>query len=267
MSVVEVADRGPIRTVTINRAPTGNHLNLEVIQSLTGAFRAVNTDESVRVVVLRGAGTEAFSSGVDLPGSVENGVDPKALAGHVPMYTEAFVDMFEALDQCRVPVIAMVYGKVMNAAADLLNSCDLKVAADNTSVAFMAARVGVTYTLDGIARLLDTLGPAYTKELMLTARPLDAQRAKEIGLVNWVHPIDEVEAVTYELAEHLARLSPLSLTGIKRVIAGSMRQRQVRTDESDRALQATIDEVWSSEDAVEALTSVFENRDPVFHRR
>lgn len=267
MSVVLVEDRGPVRTVTINREATGNHLNLEVIQSLTKAFREVNTDDDVRVVVLRGAGTQAFSSGVDLPGSVEQGTDPEALAGHVPMYTAAFVEMFEAMAECRTPIIGMVYGLVMNAAADVLNACDLKVAADNTHVAFMAARVGVTYTLDGIGRLLDTLGPAYTKELMLTARPLSAERVREIGLVNWVHPLDEVETVTYELADHLAKLSPLSLTGIKRVIAGLMSDRQSRTPESDAALQATIDEVWSSEDAVEALTSVFENREPHFRRR
>ena len=188
-----------ILTLTIDRPERRNALDPEL---LTALAEALQTDGvGAAIVILRGAGTEAFSSGYDisrLAGSVED-LDADAFIG----------EAVSALRACPAPVIAQIHGHCHGAAVEIALSCDLRIASDDLRMSVPAVSLGVVYRYQFLARLVQICGLARASDLLLAMPELDAERAHQWGLVTEILPASQVPKRVQELAEKLAT-SPLA---------------------------------------------------------
>lgn len=245
-----------IATVTLNRPDKRNALNRVVIEALTATFIDLERDDDVRVVVIRGAGT-AFCSGMDLDEMKRRQAeeaDPESIV----------VDVLRRIEQCRHPSIAMINGDAFAGGCELALHCDLRIAADTARFAMPLARIGLVVPFTLGQKLVEVIGPAYTRELLLTARPVGAARAREIGLVHQVVPLAALDKTVSELAAGMADLAPLSLAGMKRTILRTISTREsiAHADLDDLAKGAR-----KSEDAREGVRAMLEKRRPRFTGR
>jgi enoyl-CoA hydratase/carnithine racemase len=245
-----------VATLVLNRPDKRNALNGAMIAALTAAVTDLEKDDDVRVIVIRGEG-KAFCSGMDLDEMKRRQAeeaDPESLV----------VDVLHQIEQCRHPTIAMINGDAFAGGCELALHCDLRIAADGARFAMPLARIGLVVPFTLGQKLVEVIGPAYTREILLTARPVDAARARAMGMVHQVVPLDALAPTVAELAASMAELAPLSLAGMKRTIlrAISTRESIPHADLDDLAKQAR-----KSEDAREGVRAMLEKRRPRFTGR
>jgi enoyl-CoA hydratase/carnithine racemase len=197
-----------VATVTLNRPEKRNALNTAMLDALTARFTGLETDRSVRVVVVRGAG-RAFCSGRDL-----DELEERQTAGSDSDSPVAAV--FHLIEQSCHPTIAMVHGDAYAGGCELALHCDLRIAAENARFAMPLARIGRIVPFALGQKLIEIIGPAHTRHLLFTGQPVDGRRAAEIGMVHDVVPAAEIEKRTAELARTIADNAPLSLAGTSR---------------------------------------------------
>jgi enoyl-CoA hydratase len=161
------------------------------------------------------------------------------------------------------PVIAMIYGYAVGAGLELAVTCDLRLAADTARLGITPAKLGVVYSPAGIQKFLNVVGVPQTKELFYTGRLIDAQRAREIGLVDHVYPEAELATATYELAQEIAGNAPLSVSGVKATVSRLLRY-QTLSPEDEAELGRLQAEAYRSEDLKEGQRAFMEKRKPRF---
>lgn len=249
-----VKNEAGVCTLTINRPEKRNALSQEIYSRLTEVFRSISEDGQTRVVVLRGAGEQAFSAGYDIS---RLGIS-EDYKNKDPME-----NVILAIESCAVPVIAMIYGYCIAAGCGLAIACDLRLAADNAQLGITAAKIGVVYPPSATLRLINLVGVAATKALLYTGRLVNAERAREIGLVDQVVPADCLARVTYDLAQEIADNSPLSVRSSKRIISRLIDCHNLnsRVREEFLALQKQATESHDHEEGTRAFS---EKRKPVF---
>jgi enoyl-CoA hydratase len=260
--VLLVEKKAWVRTLSLNRPENQNGLNIELMQHLTEEMKSINRDPDTRVVILRGAGDKVFSTGIDLAGEVAKGKAPAELPSDIDSYTPVIRNLMNSVADCRCPVIAMIYGNAFAGACDLIVSCDLRVATDTSRFSMHPVRIGTTYMFDGIQRFINLVGVGYTKELFLTASPISAKRALEMGLVNYVVQAKELLPTTEALAQNIAELAPLAVSGTKKIITKLLRYQQTPDEKQKAELNAISDIARYSEDIKEAGKAFFEGRKP-----
>jgi enoyl-CoA hydratase/carnithine racemase len=244
--LVAVAD--DVATVTLNRPERRNAMNAAMLRGLAAVFDELDARRDVRVVVVRGAGA-GFCAGRDLR-DMER--------GEVPVDIVAVLRKVEA---SRHPTIAMVHGDAVAGGCELALHCDLRVAAEGARLGMPLARIGLVPGFPLGQKLLEIIGPAHTRHLLLTGRPVDARRALEIGMVHEVVAAADLEAATATLARTLADNAPLSLAGIKAMIRRALEAREaVAHGDVDALIQAAR----NSQDASEGRRAMLEKRKPVF---
>ena len=194
-----------ICTVTINRPEKHNALNPDVLRSIRDTFRSFEIGGDVRVVVLRGAGEKAFCAGADVGSTVfeESNLQEEAM---------------QSIIICPVPVIAMIYGYAIGAGCYLAAVCDMRVAAGSARMGFTPVRFGFLPPLPALQCFIDLYGLAYTEEIFLTGEFFTAERAREMGMLNYVVPAGELSSTTCSIAQKIAEKAPLSVSGIKTLI-------------------------------------------------
>ena len=197
--------------ITIERPRTLNSLDLATLNALERAATEVAERSSIKVVVVRGRG-RAFSSGVDLSllGS-EGGVDPREVG-------EAGRTMIEAFDLIPAVTVAALRGAVVGGGLVLAAACDLRVAADDTYFSIPEVDLGLPVGWGGVPRLVRELGPALTRELIMTCRPFTAQEAKEAGFLNRVVPPSDLDRTVDELVSTLCAKPTEVLRAVKRTV-------------------------------------------------
>jgi enoyl-CoA hydratase/carnithine racemase len=255
--VLLMEKEGNICTITINRPERRNALTLEVLYRLGDALNALRDDSDVRVVVLRGAGERAFSSGMDLGGGVMVSAEEMAQKGNPIDYA------MESIISYPYPVIAMIYGAAMGAGCDLAATCDLRIAADTARMGINPVKIGGVYHPAGIQRLINVVGLPRAKELFFTGGFIDAQRAKEIGLVNQVVPAGELPSATYALAREIAENAPLAVSATKTIFNRLLKYQRLSA-EDEAEIFALIDIAERSEDRKEGMRAFIEKRKPNF---
>ncbi|HEY8517676.1 MAG TPA: enoyl-CoA hydratase-related protein [Candidatus Binatia bacterium] len=244
---------GPVAWLTINRPEARNALNQAVRQGLWDGFRRFAADDASKVLVLTGAGDEAFCAGADLKEMAE-------LKLEVP--PPDFAPYLNRNIEMPKPVIAAVNGIAYAGGFLLAQMCDLCVAAEH-------ARFGITEARWGrgapwAAPLPWLIPPRVALELLLTAEPIDAQRAFEIGLVNRVVPRGELRATAQALALRIAQNAPLSVRASKAMVyAAAERGWSAALDEGDRLFEP----VYLSQDAQEGPRAFREKRAPRWQGR
>ncbi|MBI4332270.1 MAG: enoyl-CoA hydratase/isomerase family protein [Chloroflexi bacterium] len=247
---------GPVCTITINRPDKRNALNVAVLVGIGDALKSLSDNKEIRAVILRGAGEEAFSSGMDL-------TDSDGRAGEKGKRGPAMQSAREGILGCPCPVIAMIFGYVAGAACDLVVACDFRIAADNARLALNAVKIGLVHDYQGIQRLVNLVGIGYAKEILLAGEFVDARRAREMGLLNFTVPRDELVPFAASFAGKLAQNPPLAMAGTKRVMARLL-SYQRPSPEALAEIQASVDASWRSEDTREARRAFAEKRKPVF---
>jgi enoyl-CoA hydratase/carnithine racemase len=234
-----------------------NAVRLEMWEALPGAVAGLEADASVRVVVLRGHGTEAFASGADISEFRTHRVDPVSAKAYEATTARAF----EALLACEKPVVAMIHGVCIGGGLAIAACADLRMAADDARLAVPAARLGLGYHFAGVERLVEIVGASSAAEMFFTARQYSAEEALRVGLLNQVVPKSELEAFTARYAGAIATNAPLTLRAAKRAI------RETGRDPAGRDLAAVnrlIAECFASADYAEGVRAFLEKRPPRF---
>jgi len=246
------ATKDGIATVTMNRPEKRNALNTALLDGLTNIFRQLETNAEVRVVVIRGEG-KAFCSGLDLRelSSRQAGGDPET----------GVTKIFQQIERSRHPTIAMVQGDALAGGCELALHCDLRVAADAARFGMPLARLGLVVPFPLGHKLVEIIGPAFTKQILLTGQPIDAKRAYEIGMIHQLVSASELEAATYALARTIADNAPLSLAGMKATV---LRAVSLRETINHQDLNEMVNRARKSADAQEGVKAMLEKRKPAF---
>jgi enoyl-CoA hydratase/carnithine racemase len=215
---VEMNAAGARGEVTLNRPDKLNPLSTETLRELAEAARWLDEQPGVKVVIVSGSG-RAFSSGADV--SVFAGADPGVSARREA--ADAGRLMAEAIESMRAVTVARIHGHCVGGGLVLAAACDLRVAADTTRFSIPEVDLGVPLAWGGIPRLVREIGPAMTKELVLTCRPFTAAEACELGFVNRVVGEEHLEQAVDELVGQLERKSSLTLEATKLAVNAASR--------------------------------------------
>lgn len=201
---------GAIGRLTLNRPDQLNAMSLKMLRELAEGARWFDTQPDVRVVIVQGAG-RAFSAGADLkdPSRTEAG---GWLARREA--AQAGSRMMDAVESMKATTIASVHGYAVGGAVLLMVACDLRIAAEDAVFLIPEVELGIPLAWGGIPRLVREIGPAMTKELVITCRRFTPQEAKAMGFVNRVVPADELERQSAALAEKIASMPavPVAIT-------------------------------------------------------
>jgi enoyl-CoA hydratase/carnithine racemase len=245
---VHVDQRGHTIVVTIDRPERANALDGATMGGLGSAFAAAEADDSVRVVVLTGAGDRVFCAGMDLKAQGDERVPPPGSPG-----LEVFMNRLYPK-----PVIAAVNGTAMGGGFELVMVADLAVAADHVSFGVPEVKRGLVGA-GCSTRTAARVPPAIAYEMTLTGDPITAQRALELGLVNAVVPKEQVLDAALALAERVAANAPMAVRITKQIVweeAGN------HDDAEWAAIRAKAAPAFASNDAREGAAAFAERRAP-----
>jgi enoyl-CoA hydratase/carnithine racemase len=255
--VLYAVDRG-VASVTINRPERRNAMSYGVMQGLRDAVETAKQDESVRVVVLTGAGDRAFCAGADLGGIAENAGAAAAHDGR-----GLLAALFRELWALGKPTIARVRGYALAGGFGLALACDFVVAADDAQFGTPEVNVGLWPYMITVP-LLRSMPPKKVLELQMTGRRVRADEAERIGFVTRVVPVSELDAAVDELAGSLAAKSPLVLRWGRDAF---YRVLEMDGDAALDHLQAMLTVHTQSEDAAEGVAAFAEKRTPEWKGR
>jgi enoyl-CoA hydratase len=246
--------RGRVALLTINRPEKLNALNIKTRQEGAQALEELQADDSVRVVVITGAGEKSFVAGAD----IAEFEGRTALTQRDVMTGRS---LFTAFDAFTKPVIAMINGFCLGGGCELAMACDLRIASDKARFAQPEINLGIIPGGGGTQRLTHLVGESKAMEMILTGDMIDAQTALQIGLVNRVVAHAELEAETMKLAEKIAEKSPVALRMAKEAVKTAARSTL------DEGLRREIDLFalcFSSEDKDEGVRAFLEKRKAEF---
>ena len=249
---------GPIGYVVLDNLARRNAISAAMWHAFPAALHELGLDSTVRCIVLRGAGEIAFAAGADIAEFAQNRADDDG----VRSYEAATAAAHHALESTLKPVIAQIRGFCIGGGLAIALSCDLRYCAADSQFAIPAARLGLGYGIHGHRRLVATVGHARAREIMFSARRYDAQSAYELGLVNRVVPVADIEAYVRALATELAANAPLTQAASKAAI------NAVITEHGDFAqCEALIARCMHSADYREGRSAFMEKRTPKFEGR
>jgi enoyl-CoA hydratase len=240
-----------IATVTINRPNKLNALNRDTIQELHDAFKALNIDKKVKVIIVTGSGEKAFVAGADIAEfsdfSEKEGAKLAAKGQKL---------LFDYVQNLATPVIAAVNGFALGGGLELAMACHFRVASDNAKMGLPEVSLGVIPGYGGTQRLPQLIGKGRANEMIMTAGMIDAQKALSYGLVNYVVSQEELLPLCKKLAGKITNNSSVAIAyAIKAVNAGF----STDTDGFDQEIKA-FGECFGTSDFKEGTTAFLEKR-------
>lgn len=209
---LKIEKDGKIATITINRPEALNALNREVLLELDSIVGEISLQEDINAVIITGAGNKAFVAGADIA----------AMRNMTPLEAKEFAllgqSVFAKIENLNKPVIAAVNGYALGGGCELAMACDLRIASENAKFGQPEVKLGITPGFGGTQRLLWLVGKARAKELIYTGGMIEAQKAKEWGLVNEVVPQEELLAKAKDMAQKIIANSPVAVRLSKEAI-------------------------------------------------
>ena len=252
-----VENKGPVGWITFNQPEKRNAVSIDMWEAIPGALERFAADPEVRVIALKGAGDKAFVSGADISQFEKD----RSSAEGVKRYEEIGDRAQGLLAASEKPTVAMIRGYCLGAGINIALCCDLRVAADDARLGIPAARMGLGYRVSATKNLVDIVGPARTREILITARQYGAQEALAMGLVHRVVPAAELQAATDELLAGIAANAPLTQAAAKLIVRELLK---VNGSLDEKACKAAVQRCFDSEDYKEGRRAFMEKRKPAF---
>ena len=243
-----------VAKLTLNNPPL-NLVTLELTRQLAEALNELEEDDSVRAVVVTGAGDKAFCVGSDVtefPAVRDRVVDKKLAQEN---------ETFDKLEFLSKPVVAAIEGMAYGGGCEISMACDLRVMAEDAKIGLPEVKLGVVPGSGGLFRLPRLVGPGKALELMFYGKPINAHGAERIGLVNEVVPPGEALSYAVDLAGELAKQPREAVASIKRAVRESMSLSH------GAAVQLTLelsDRVFKTDDCAEGIEAFLQKREPRF---
>jgi enoyl-CoA hydratase len=257
-------DHPHVALVTLDRPDRANALDPAMLSALAGAWREIAADPELRCAVLTGAGDRAFCAGMDMKSTIAAAqqlargerLDPESFEGLRSVET-ALLAGFDL----GVPLVCAINGAARAAGFDVMLASELRFAVPEATFALEEVALGLYPTGNATVLLPRQIGWVHAHELLLTAQPISAARAAEIGLVNRIVPRSELLATALAAADAIARNAPLAVratrAGVRELLALPLEEAWRRQEELGRPLR-------KSEDAREAQRAFVEKRKPTF---
>ncbi len=249
---------GRLTVVRINRPQLHNALDPEANAEMAAAFDAFEGDPEQWVAIVTGTGERAFCAGIDLR-AIAAGATRRLPATGFAGLTGRY--------QLEKPVIAAVNGMAVGGGLELVLACDIVIAAEGASFGLLEPAMGTAALAGGLQRLTRQIGLKRAMDMILTARRVDAQQAREFGLVNEVVPLSQLMAVATARAERILELAPLAIRASKQAVLAGMQHRSVAEAISAQRSLPAVQAMLESEDRVEGARAFAERRPPRWQGR
>ena len=237
--------------ITINREKALNALNSQVLDELNATLDAVDVNE-VRCLILTGAGEKSFVAGADI-GEMSTLTKAEGEA-----FGKKGNDVFLKLESFPVPVIAAVNGFALGGGCEISMSCDIRICSDNALFGQPEVGLGITPGFGGTQRLARLVGAGMAKQMIYTARNIDAQEAYRIGLVNAVYPQAELMAAAEKMAAGIAKQAPIAVRNCKKAINEGL---QVSIDKAVEIEEKLFGDCFESEDQRAGMGNFLKKKD------
>ena len=255
--IIAKAD-GALGHVIFNNPERHNAVSLEMWDAVEIALSAFAEDDQIRVVILSGAGGKAFVSGADIS-KFDQERGSKEATEHYNARLDVVYDMIENYPK---PTIAMIDGHCIGGGLNLATCADIRIASAKSRFAMPAAKLALGYPFDAIRRLVNAVGAASAKQMMFSAKSIDAETALRVGLVQEVVEEDGLSDRVDELAGAIAGNAPLTVRAMK-FIATQVMHRDPAARDFERCKEM-VAACFASEDYVEGRTAFMEKRTPDF---
>jgi methylmalonyl-CoA decarboxylase len=258
-TLIETQIDGKVGSIVLDNPEKRNALSKNLIDSVVAALTRFE-DQGVRIVILRARpGMKVWSAGHDVSELPEGGRDPLG-------WDDPLRYLVRAIEEFPAPVIALIEGGVWGGACELVFACDLIIAVPNASFAVTPARLGVPYNVSGMLTFLNACSLRIVKEMVFTAKPISAERAESLGIINYMVPAEEIDAFTMAMARDITDNAPLSISVMKeqlRMLAGAHPMSPRRFER----VQGLRRVVYDSDDYEEGIRAFKEKRRPRFSGR
>jgi enoyl-CoA hydratase len=246
--------------MVFNNPERRNAIGLEMSIAIPEILESFAKDPEVRVVVMTGAGDKAFVSGADISEFESRRATPE----QIEEFNKISARASESYGQLGKPLIAMIRGFCLGGGLVTAMKADLRIASEDSQFGVPAARLGVGYAYPQVKQMVEIMGPAYTREILLTGARFDAQTAMRWGFLNRVVPGDRLEDEVKDLAGAIADNAPLTIKAVRASIGEAVKDKEDR----DMALvEKLVADCFASEDYKEGRTAFMEKRRPVFTGR
>ena len=251
---------GNVGWMIFNNPARHNALSLEMWQGIGDILEAFQADDQVRVVVMRGAGGKAFVSGADISEFDQH----RANAEQRRSYAETSNRATHWLARFNKPLLALIEGYCIGGGLATALSADIRFCTPDSTFGIPAARLGLGYEYGGLAKLARVVGPARARDIMFSARFMPADEAHGMGLVNFVHSREDIEANVLEYAERIARNAPLTVRAAKAAVNAF--EGGAQPDDIEQ-VKPMVDACFDSDDYKEGRRAFGEKRSPKFEGR
>jgi enoyl-CoA hydratase len=252
--------RGEVLIVTFNRPEKRNALSDQMLQILEQTLDQAAEDETLRALILTGAGNKSFSSGIDL-GLLFEHLSSNPSGERIRRKQRQLQQLICQLEELEKPTIAAIEGSCVGGGLEVALGCDLRVSSSEARFGFPEAKIGMLPDLGGTSRLPRLVGPTIAKEWIFTGRLYPAQRAQELGIVNELAPPGGALERALALAGELTASGPLAIAWAKRVID---RGQSMSLEDSLVLEQHAMTEILPSDDLKEGVAAFLEKRSPKF---
>ena len=250
MEFILYEQKGAIATITINREKALNALNSQVLDELNATLDSVDL-ETVRCLILTGAGEKSFVAGADI-GEMSTLTKAEGEA-----FGKKGNDVFRKLETFPIPVIAAVNGFALGGGCEIAMSCDIRICSDNAMFGQPEVGLGITPGFGGTQRLARLISPGMAKELIYSAKNIKADKALELGLVNAVYPQEELLPAAEKLAAKIAAQAPIAVRACKKAINDGL---QVGMDEAIVIEEKLFGSCFKTHDQIEGMDAFLTKR-------
>ena len=243
--------------ITFNAPEKRNAMSLDMWQGLGEILGKLQEEKSLRVLILKGAGDAAFVSGAD----ISEFEDKRSNQRDRDAYEAAFDDALDKLANFATPVVAMIRGYCIGGGLAIALNTDIRIATEQSKFGIPAAKLGLGYGFEAVKTLESIVGPSHAKDILFTARFLEAKEALSIGLVNFMVGPELLEQAVNEYANKIVTNAPLTIRAVKKTVGEVVKDPGQK---NPAHIERMVNDCFLSADYQEGRRAFMEKRKPKF---